>query len=391
VTGRLVERNGKYHAVLYFRDKNKKEKQIWRSTGYDIKGNKKKAEVKLKELEEEFRHLEYCEPEPIINDDNKLLFTEAVKQWLKNKQNKIERSTWEGYKNYIDSHIIPYFEPLHLTLDSIAPKHIKDFYESRFKNGRRNGKGGLSVRSIKKFGAVLKQIFNEAVISEQITRNPASGVPLPKQDKPEFKGVFLTAEEANRLLQAFMGHELQAMVYVTLYYGLRRSEALGLKWGAVDFESEAITINHTVVRVTTIEYKDKTKSKTSARTFPLLADMKDILLELKAHQAKSRKMFGDTYIESDYIFTWQNGRMYRPDYVTRAFQRVLKRNDLKRIRFHDLRHSTASILYDKGWALKDIQEWLGHADIETTGNIYTHISSDRKQATAKSLENTFKI
>jgi len=115
------------------------------------------------------------------------------------------------------------------------------------------------------------------------------------------------------------------------------------------------------------------------------------LLKLKDHQNENKKVFGNTYKESDYIFAWQDGRLYRPDYVTKSFQRVLKKHGLKKIRFHDLRHSTASILYDKGWSLKDIQEWLGHADIETTGNIYTHISIQRKQATAKSLEKTFVI
>jgi integrase len=166
---------------------------------------------------------------------------------------------------------------------------------------------------------------------------------------------------------------------------------LSLKWSAVDFENELIEINHTVVRGLTIEYKNKTKSQTSMRTYPLLADVKELFLKLKERQAENRKIFKKEYIESDYIFTWQDGRLYRPDYVTNAFQRVLKKHGLRRIRFHDLRHSTASILYDMGWSLKDIQDWLGHADIETTGNIYTHISNQRKQIQAKTLERTFTI
>jgi integrase len=238
---------------------------------------------------------------------------------------------------------------------------------------------------------VLKQTFNDAVFNEQIIRNPASGVPLPKQTMPDFKGTFLTAEEANELLQAFTGHELQTLVYVTLYYGLRRSEVLGLKWGAVDFENDFLHVKHTVVGGVSIEYKDKTKSNTSMRTFPLLSDVKELFLNLKARHEEKRRIFGDAYKDSEYIFKWQDGRLYRPDYISKAFRRVLQNNGLRIIRFHDLRHSTASILYDKGWSLKDIQEWLGHADIETTGNIYTHISEQRKQATAKSLDKTFII
>ena len=166
MTGRLYEKYGKYQAALYYKDKNQKEKRLWRSTGYEVKGNKKKAEAKLAELIEQYKFLEYNEPDE-NNDDGKILFTTAIRQWLESKQGKIERSTYEGYMNYIDCHIIPYFEPLNLNIDEITPKHIKAYYEDRFRNGRKDGKpGGLSVRSIRKHGVVLKQIFKEAVITE---------------------------------------------------------------------------------------------------------------------------------------------------------------------------------------------------------------------------------
>jgi len=112
--------------------------------------------------------------------------------------------------------------------------------------------------------------------------------------------------------------------------------------------------------VLSLEYKDGTKTNTSKRTFPLLADVREVLLKLKEKQNEYLKIFGNTYNKSDYVFKWQDGRLYQPDYVSKSFQRRLKRNGLKVIRFHDLRHSTASILYDKGWDLKDIQDWLGH-------------------------------
>jgi integrase len=162
---------------------------------------------------------------------------------------------------------------------------------------------------------------------------------------------------------------------------------LGLKWSAIDFDDNKITIDHTVVKNLTVEYKDKTK--TSMGSFLLLEDVREVLIELKAQQDENRKTFGNTYHESDYVFVWKNGNLYRLDYITRSFVKVLKKNDLPHMRFHDLRHSTASILHAKGWSLKDIQDWLRHADIETTGNIYTHISKIREQANAKSLEKTF--
>lgn len=149
---------------------------------------------------------------------------------------------------------------------------------------------------------ILKQVFNEAMIIELVSRNPASIVPLPKQEKTEQKGIFLGVDEANKMLQAFREHELQALVYTTLYYGLRRSEVLGLKWNAIDFENCILKIQHTVVKNITIVAKDSTKSVSSHRTYPLLPEIKNILLQVKEQQKQNRELFGNTYINCDYIF-----------------------------------------------------------------------------------------
>ncbi len=382
MTGSIQEKDKKLYIVLHYKTSAEQSKNKWVSTGLPARGNKKKAEAMIPEVIEKYKTLEYVE--------GRILFTDCVIDWLERKRGKVEQSTWEGYEIYARKHIVPYFQPLNLAIQDVAPKHIQEYYEFKLNGGREDGKeGGLNIQSIKKHSIVLKQVLNDAMIAEIIQRNPASIVPLPKQEKQEHKGVFLNVDEANKMLQAFRGHELQALVYTTLFYGLRRSEVLGLKWGAVDFENDTLKIQHTVVKNRTIVAKDTTKSVTSRRTYPLLPEVKNLLLELKAKQEEYKKLFGDEYISSDYIFVWEDGKQYRPDYITRGFQRVLKNHGLPKMRFHDLRHSTASILFDKGWTLKDIQEWLGHADIEITGNIYTHISNLRKTTVGKNLENTF--
>lgn len=389
MTGSVYEKKGKWYIRLSYKDKNNKWAQKWVSTGYEIKGNKRNAEAMIPSIIEKNKHLEYGE---VQTGDDTILFTEAAKQWLASKENKVAKSTYEGFTIYVNKHILPYFEKLNIALDKVTPKHIRDYYEYKFRKGRLDGKpGGLDIQSIKKHGMILKQIFKDSVIAEQITRNPASGVPLPKQEQ-KMKAVFLTGDEANTLLQAFNGHQLQTMIYFTLYYGLRRSEALGLRWQSVNFEENTLSIEHTVVKNITIERKNSTKSQTSMGTFELLPELKNMLLKLRMQQDENREKFGDTYIESDYIFVWPDGKLYRPEYITREFQKVLKSHGLPKMRYHDLRHSTASILHDSGdWSLKDIQEWLRHADIETTGNIYTHISNSRKQMVAKNLGEIIKI
>ena len=390
MTGKVYEKKDKWYIRLSYKDKNDKWQQKWEATGLESKGNKKKAEAMIPGLIEKNKHLDYSENK----GDDKILFAESTKQWLASKENKVARSTYEGFVIYVTKHILPYFEPKKLFLQDITPKHIRDYYDYKHRGGRLDNKpGGLNVQSIKKHSAILKQVLNEAVIAELIPRNPAANVPLPKREKQQQrkKSVYLTGEEANIMLQAFAGHELQAMVYVTLYYGLRRSEALGLRWSSVDFDKNTITIEHTVVKMKSVEYKDSTKTDTSNYTFPLLPEVKEVLLKLKERQSENHKIFGDTYITSDYIFVWQDGKLYRPDYITRSFQRVLKRHGIPKMRYHDLRHSTAAILHDKNWDLKDVQEWLRHADIEVTGNIYMQISEQRKMANAKNLERTFII
>ena len=241
MTGNVYPKNDTHYIVLHYKNKDGKKKFKWIPTGLEIKGNKTKAKEMIPGLIKQWQHLDYKK-----TDTKKPLFTDATKLWLESKKGKLERSTYESQTIYVNKHIIPYFEKLNLTLDEVTPKHIRDYYEYKFNGGRCDKKdGGLNIQSIRKHSMVLKQVFTEALIAEQITRNPASAVPLPKQDKKEVKGVFLTGDEANRLLQAFAGHQLQAMVYVTLYYGLRRSEALGLRWSSVDFEANTITIEKT--------------------------------------------------------------------------------------------------------------------------------------------------
>jgi len=392
MTGSLRVQNGIYQAIIRYKDKDGNKKSLSRTTGYETKGNKKKADEKLNELIEEFKYLEYGYVPEKIYSDNKALFTDVIKQWLKNKENTVDRSTYDGHTIYVNKHIIPYFKKLNLFVNEVTPQHVKDYYNYKFRGGRCDKKsGGLSIASIKKHGSILKQVFAEAFINDPHKKNPARDVKLPAKDDQKLDGVFLTLDEANTMLQAFSGHELEAMVYMTLNYGFRRSEALGLKWGAVDFDSGKIKINHTVVKNLSVEYKNKTKTDASQRTLDLLDDVKNMLLKLKEQQSENQKIFGKAYKKSDYIFKYADGSLFRPDSVTRSFQRVLKKHGLTPMRFHDLRHSTASIMYDMKCDVKEIQFWLGHRDIETTLQIYTHISKLREKATATNMNGIFKL
>lgn len=146
-------------------------------------------------------------------------FTDYAQKWLENKKGTVEQCTWDGYFNSVEKHIIPYFEKLNLYIKDIKPMHISEYYNYKFRNGRCDNKGGLSMCSLKAQRFVLKCILNNALsVDEIITKNPALNVPLPKIEKSkEQHSVFLNQEQANEMLKCFDNHPLQPLVYIYLY------------------------------------------------------------------------------------------------------------------------------------------------------------------------------
>lgn len=304
-------------------------------------------------------------------------------EWLSLQETNLQRSTYEALCVYFTRHIIPYFDALGVELEELKPIQVQRYAQYKLKSGRLDGKeGGLALVSVKKHISVLKQALTDAVMFGYISSNPADHVRLPRRHQAKAdRTVFLTADDAQRLIFALRGPKLLPLVTLTLLYGLRRSEALGLRWEAIDFKRNTLTINHTVVKNLTIEAKDSTKTASSMRTYQLLPDVREMLDELYRQRRQG----------AVYLFEREDGTPMRPDSVTRSFQRALARAGLPKMRFHDLRHSTASILFDRGWELEDVKNWLGHSDIETTSNIYLHYSRDRRVMLGKDLVGMFKI
>ena len=380
MTGCVAERNGVYYVRLSYYDRNHKRRDKFISTGLSGRGAKKKATAMIEQLIEKYKHLE--------KSDHPSKMADYLIMWKNLRKSEVAETTYDGYHTYIDRHLVPYFRNLNLNIQDITAGHIFDYVNYLSNDGGRkdNKIGGQSNTSIRKIISILRRVFDYAVLYGDIKVNPAMQVPLPKTtNKKDERQVFLTSEDAQKMLDAFQNEEIGPIVYVTLYYGLRKSEALGLRWQAVDFDANTISINHTVVGNGHIVRKDTTKTYTSRRTYELLPDVKALLLKLKDQQDDYKRRLGSSYHMNDYIFKNPNGVPYRPDSLTRSFKRALARHGLPQMRYHDLRHSTASILVDKGWDINDIKEWLGHADISTTANIYAHISHRKKVSLAKSL------
>lgn len=380
MTGSLQIKNGKYYTVINVKDINGNPKKKWKTTGLDVKGNKKRAEKILRE-----RIKEYETKENLIKTD--VLFCDYVLHYLELAKIKVDTITYQGYECIAKSHIIPYFKETKTLLTELKREDIQRYINVKFENGRLDGKGGLSPKSVKTHMIIIQQAVKEALKSNLILTNPCEFVTLPKMQRHEPN--FYTVQQIKELFEAIKDEPMYSLVYFTVIFGLRRSEVLGLKWDSVNLEANIITIKHTVVRFSEVVEKDQTKTNASYRSYPLSDDIIKILSELKAKENENRRLFGAEYIENDYIFKWDNGKPYAPDYISRKFSKLLTQNDLPHIRFHDLRHSCASLLVANGFNIKDIQEWLGHADIQTTANIYAHLDNERKKNIALSMSNSF--
>lgn len=381
MTGSLTVKGGKYYAVLNIYE-NGKRKPKWINSGLPEKGNKRKAEAFLRE-----KIAEYERMEGIVQTD--ILFADYIRHWLTHIARKVDEVTMQGYKTLADGHILPYFDQKKVPVRSLDHTMIQRYMDEKYQNGRLDGKGGLSPRSLRLHKNIISQALDLAVQSKLIPANPCQFVELPQNVR--YESTFYNAKQLQDLFKAFQGDELLPLVKITALYGLRRSELLGLQWDSIDFERKTMTIRHTVSKVTEVVAKDKTKNASSRRSFPLTAEAEAIFRRAKELEQQNRAAFGREYQENSYIFKWPDGHPYSPDYISHHFAKVLKKQGLPHIRFHELRHSCASMLLDMGFTLKDVQEWLGHSDIKMTANIYAHLDTARKNTIADSLAGKFGI
>ena len=310
------------------------------------------------------------------------------------KAKQLRQSTFDSYENRVKKHFIPYFKELNIKIDKIKAADIDRYFTSKLCGGRCDiSEGGLSQRTIYDHLVLLKQIFSDAInIDEIIVRNPTAKIKIAKVNKYDIskRNIILTKEDITKFFTAISNEKLviQLAFRITFSCALRRSEVCGLRWQSVDLEKNKIRIEYTVVKNNRgIDASENTKTASSRRTLAISDNIKNDLIKLKESQDKNKKLFGNEYINSDFVFCWEDGHLIAPDYLTRRLSYVLKKHGLKHMRFHDLRHSAASILFNNDVQAKNIQEFLGHSDISTTMNIYTHTNNNIMAQTCEKLTN----
>ena len=377
VTGSLQIRNGIYYMMVRIPLEDGTTIQKSKTTKIRADGknqrearhNQLQAEKMLAQWSEELSHnVGLANQKPLIA---------AMDEWLERKKRSLRQDTYAAYLCNYNCHIKPYFEHRKLKLCDVTPRIIQRYVDAKETEG-------LSPGSVKKHLVLLNGVFNDAVKFGELMVNPCAKITPSRGEK--FIGRAYDAKEARQLLAAVRGDPVEPAVYLGLYLGLRRSEAAGLRWKDVDLENGIVHIRNTVVRFGAITEQEKTKSKASRRDLFLPSGLKSYLLRLKEEQRANHELLGIDLPEESHVCQWADGTPYIPDYISIRFRKVLKSNGLPQIRFHDLRHTAGSLLINQGQSVKQVQEFLGHENVATTLDIYTHLTQESRKDTAVAID-----
>ena len=333
IAGHLQIKNDYYYMVLSYLDANGKRKQPWFPTGLPIKNNKKRAEKMLLELRQTYVPPAEHKSNGELSAD--MLFADFMELWLGVVRNSIEKTTFSSYTQMVKGKIAPYFRKTGIKLGELQARHIQSFYLYELKT--------VSASTVIHEHANIHKALKYAVKMDLIPYNPADKVERPKKQK--YIADYYRLEELEQLFEATKDHPYSLLIQITAFYGLRRSEALGLRWDAIDFERNTITIRHIVTNAKIdgkyeIVREDRAKTKSSLRSLPLVDNIGEKLLALKEQQKENKRICGNCYNREydGYVFVDVMGNIFNPRNLSSNFSKLLELKGLRHIRFHDLRH-----------------------------------------------------
>ncbi len=380
MTGSLQVKGDTYYAVLNFKDKHGKRTQRWINLNLPVKDNKRRAEKILHELLVNHEGFEGIEP-------HQMLLSQHIAAWIEQNRGSLAITTYDQYINILNNHIAPYFNKRGITLAKLTAGDLEDYYKMKVKKG-------LSPNSVIKHHAMIRTALQWAYKHRSIRENVADFADKP--DRVKYRGNSpYSVEEISSLLQLTQSEPIAVPIFLASFYGLRRSEILGLRWSNIDFQNWTISIVTTVVRqkngekIEVVIRDQTTKTEHSMRTLPLCQYTCQYFVNLRNRQLQMQATCGASYDTRylDFVCVDNMGTLLQPDFVSQKFQQLLAKYELRPIRFHDLRHSCATIMLYLGYTLKDIQTWLGHSNYYFTADTYVHADASVQNQMADTLSN----
>jgi len=301
-------------------------------------------------------------------------------QWLEAVRPTLRPESYRRYQDFCRIHIIPELGSTRLA--KLSPERVQSAYSRRLK-------AGLSGTSVQLMHGVLHKALDQAMRWELIPRNVADLVTAPRRSTPEMRT--LSPEEANALLEAASGHRLEALYVLAITCGLRLGELQAVRWRDVDLEGARLRV--TVTYQGMVDGKPvlaEPKTARSRREVHLSALAVAALRRHRLAQLEERMRAANLWENHDLVFTNERGRpLDGNNFRQRTFAPLLERAGLPKIRFHDLRHTAATLLMSQGVPIKVASEMLGHADITTTLRTYSHVLPGMQQQAADAMDRVF--
>lgn len=371
--GCITKKGTSYYVVVDIgKDSTGKRKQKWFG-GYKTK---KEAEKNL------IKHINEIENNTFVNSD-KISLKEFLDHWLTSYVDvNLSETTRYGYRYQMELHVIPTLG--NIQLQKLLPIHLQQLYSEKLKNGRLDGKGGLSSRSVTIIHRVLRKALSYALKLQLVPRNIADYVEVPK--RVPYNATVLNKHELSTYINAFKDTYLYLPVVLAVSVGLRRGETLGLRWQDIDFENKTITINQTLLHAKAGIIVGTPKTQRSHRSIVISDSVLDLLNEQKQKQIEFKLKLENAYNDNNLVCCHEDGTAINPASLSRMFTKILARHNLNLIRFHDLRHTNATLLLGCKIPAKIVSERLGHTTIGITMDLYSHVLKEMQEEAAEQLE-----
>lgn len=313
----------------------------------------------------------------IVYDDENMSVGEYLDSWLKGSvSGSVRASTYDRYEVVVRVHLKPALGST--KLKKLTPAQVATFYQEKLA-------ADYAPAGVNKLHVTLHKALDQAVRWHMVPRNVCEAVSAPRPSSEEMQT--LSPDQVRALLDTARGDRLEALYTVAVTAGLRQGEILALRWDDVDLEAATVSVRRTLTKNGTALLTGDTKTGKSRRTISLTDAAVTALHEHLQRQMEEMERLGDLYTDHGLVFTTEAGTLINPTNLRkRSFAKLLQRANLPQIRFHDLRHTCATLLFSKGVHPKNVQELLGHANVAITLDTYSHVIPGMGDQTARAME-----
>lgn len=375
-----MSRRGNGEGSIYKRNDGR-----WCGAFYDADYNR--CYVYGKTQTEVRKKLKEKQAAPVVKGKPYLL-QEWVKEFLdKYKKNEIKITTYNSYMVYFRKHIMDSTIGKK-QLDKVKSADLQEYYNKKIDEG-------YSSKTVHHISIILNSAFEMAFRLRMISENPNRFTMIPKKEKYEAKT--LSIEEVERIVREAKEERLYPIFVTTVYTGMRKGEVMALKWENVDFVGRKILVKNSLCRVESDVPDEKgryishyeimePKTKKSIRTIPMLDQVYDALMEQQQRQMLDKDKIGENYLDQGFVFADEIGQHLQQRDFMKEYRQFLNKYDVRYVRFHDLRHTFATLLIESDVSMKLVQELLGHSTITTSMDIYAHVSEKKKEQVINKLQ-----